>query len=85
MCGIMEDYGGKFKPTVITCNNVRTTGVIAERKQGAILDLNQYGRQAHLFNTFGSNISTDGIRPYISFALWGSRTGLQPMLTENIV
>jgi hypothetical protein len=31
MCGIMEDYGGKFKPRVITRNNVRTPRAIAER------------------------------------------------------
>jgi hypothetical protein len=46
----MEDYGGKFKHRVITCNNVRTAWAIAERKEGAILDLKQCGRQAHYLN-----------------------------------
>jgi hypothetical protein len=50
MCGIMEDYGGKIKPRVITCNNVRTAWTIAVHKQGAILDLMQYGQQAHYLN-----------------------------------
>jgi hypothetical protein len=50
MCGIMENYGGKFKPREITRNNVRRAWIIAERKQGAILDLKQYGRQAHYLN-----------------------------------
>jgi hypothetical protein len=38
MCGIKEDYGGKFKPKVITRNNVRTAWAIAERKQTRHLD-----------------------------------------------
>jgi hypothetical protein len=52
MCGIMEDYDGKFKSRVITCNNVRTACTIAERKQDTILDLKQYGRQTHYINIF---------------------------------
>jgi hypothetical protein len=51
MCGIMKDNGGKFKPRVITRNNVRTAWTIAQCKQSAILDLKQYVRQAHYLNT----------------------------------
>jgi hypothetical protein len=50
MCGIMEDYGGKFKPRIITCNNVRKAWTIAERKRVVIFYLNQYGRQAYYLN-----------------------------------